>query len=1799
MAKTQIDYNRSGQNNNAKKYNKHQLLRKLNNISKKDISRLSQSLYDDKAKYDEEMINKANDLLTMLDDANVDYQLVARNNGGGILAKTKGLAGNKIIITVANKDELKYNRVAKEYQMKSSEGLVGNVSANGYSYYIDNKTELHKAAQKYIKQNNVKKNTDEWKDFWSKFYNDARYKDYKENGMAYLIKGLTGQLPVQAIYNYGNRRSDVSYDHTYTIVDDYQRPIIKFYRKKDRSESKANDLPFVDNYIELKQEGVEELESTPLKQMVHDTNDMIDELRDENNQVTRDVKGIQETNTYDNIEITDEKLSGLNLDTLLAFYNRSDVSKAISYEIRENNDFDLNNSLITGEKGLKDLLMEETAGINATFVEPEELGKTEYQKQGYRNVLDKTKELLQKQGIENVQVNFDSDHVLHWYGNGKQYSTKDKEIKDIERNGEIGQIFLPDENGLVRTGFKTMEGAEDRNYNMVMGYVGYYKSNSKETTIKPETITITNGNGENFVVVATRDENGKLIPYQTPNGTYVRPERMPEEKLAEFNRKVEVNNTKYPDTPLQKIATKEVERSLRDRLRFTGFNQSLDQQLESVISRQALQDQEYSIDNTSLNKLYHGDVYGIRISDKNIEKENIVKTYQNRIKFDESVLDLDASQLDASFEDSNEDDYTGEDGSHRFNIRELDGIFDRSLSSDGANLGLVRYFNKGNKVLDTGEVIPTVDGMIGNALIKDDLPFTEGDPGDRSMMAGNQYMKSRNVEQANVAYITYKGYTFEDGSVVSEKFAREQGAIVNGYDDEGNPIPLEVGDKISDLHGNKSTISYIATEQDDVFRENPNLDVIMNPHSVPSRLNTGLVLEMQNNGKEQDVYHNGERIASSAPLNIVITDITARDKTKTYSDEYDENGVLVEKSARKGRLFGNQLAWAANGLGLDATMKEVYGNDTKSFEKLKAYLNVTGLDMDQDTSIILSNGFNNGKSKPPEHVYQVEVKESIELPDETGYMELPIEVELPSGIKTRYLNVLPEKYRRTQELYDGDLMYHEYSTAYSRIAKSALEYDAIEDKYKVKLQNKIDDLENQDLSQIDLNDETQIKQLRDSLSDEKDIKEFDKHMRNLSNEYDKQSQHLQSNVESLTSRIIDEKLGGRSKLMERQDEYGDMNLVRSKNNHAVKQSIIKREILSKQVPNSVTSVVTASPNVDIDTIKVSSDIYDKLNLVDKNDRVLLWRDPILHDGSVRSFKIQKDDNIVGVGINPLVTESFGMDFDGDTVGVYAPRTREAQHEIIDKASIENNLLDQTSKEFSGNIGMDFVSSAYKQGYVRGNNNEITQGPLKGRESEIKNTEGEYINPKDQLQFILNEMAHQEDGAKKIDQLWKDIVVSDKNIAASRIEFRSREDFKDSLMYMASIGAKGKPNAIIDKNIEANIKAFEKEHQRPMTYLERMKQPDKYLSEQSTVMDYYDRGKEMSEHKAHFNDDPNNEHHKAYEELYSPYRTITLDNGEEKTIRNKGSLGYDQDKTRMAQAGKTDLTGLAGAKSQTLVSLMYDKPDGTIAAMEVTEPLTQATLKLKHDPKKTPEIQKLLGDFDDMLRKGGYTKDDFTNDFKEMYNDVGLDVRDEHLHQVFDTLSKKDNDGITRTQPVQEVIEEKMPPLMKANLYGFDAIKENATGVEKTSQIDKHQYVTRVLDNKGKWQDKDTNVENSYNFGNMKILKDISLGRDNEETKMKTFNSGDKTVLHIPKDLDKVMMSSRKDIASQFAKDNELGKYRSKSPDIEKDYKAYEPSNTLQHNNTKVKNINAKAQESTPIQNENARTKKASGFELEM
>lgn len=1775
MVETNIDYNKQGSKASKQSYNKYQLLRELHNLSPKDRSKLERTLSDNKAIYSEATLNKANELLDLLNDEGIKYQLIARNDGGGLLAKTKGLGGMDLTLTVAPKDQYVWNKKQKKQVLQSKDNWVGNVNVSGRNYYIDPRSEMLKEVTNYVKSNNLQKNTPEYKKAWYNYFNDERVKEFEAEKTKYLIKSLTGQLPIATEYFDENKvRKTANYDNAHTVLDDKGRPIVKFYRRKQQQETNMEFNDFMERYNHLKSENENEVEPTPLAQMVKETNQVIRDSRDEDGQITRDVKGFEETDAFDEIELQDTKTySGLDLDTLLAFNNRQDIAKAISNELENNGEFSLNNEDIKGEKGLKDLLMEETAGTNPTFVNPEELGNTDLQSKKYVETLENVKNILEKQGLKDIDAKFDSDHVIHWS------ATNSVDMK--EKSGQIGQIFLPDEKGLIQTNFKTLNSSEDRNYNLVVGYTAYYASNNKDTTIKPKVVKVPDGLGNEIEVVATDelDNNGVNIPFRTNNGKYLRAERFPEDELLRMNDRIQAYNKANPEDTLPFIAIEEKERTLRDRLRLRGYEQSLQQQLESTIAKQVIFDDNFSLDNTSLNKLYHGDVYGIRISDKNINNEAIIETYNNRVKFENDVLDIPANQLDPSY-DGESKDYDGEDYSHRFNIQELDGLFDRSVSTDGANLGLVRYLTKNSKVLSTtGEIVPPTSGIAARSRIIDDMPFSEADPGDRSMMGANQYMKSRNVEKSVVALMTYKGYTFEDGAVISERFAEQQGEIVNGYDDEGNIKPLQIGDKISDMHGNKATISYIASEEDDVFKENPSLDVIMNPHSIPSRMNTGVPLEMIDNGVSLDIKHNGEKVADAGLLNVVITDITAEDKTKTYEDEYDAEGNLINNLSRKGRSFGVQEAWVANALGLDETMKEIYGKNIKPFKEMKAYLNVTGLDFDEDLNIIKSNGYGNGAHKPSEEFKEVELKDPLELPEEGGYITLPNEVSLPSGMKTKYLNVLSEQYRSTQELFDGDHMYHEYSTAYNRIAKEALKYNAIDDYYRVELTDNLTDISEQDLSQFDLSKEEDRVLLRKQLTNPEDIKEFDQQTNKMNQTKTKQQQIIQGKVNELSATVIDDKLGGRSQLTEREDQFGDKYMSRTKDSKSVKQSILKRSIMGKEVPNSVTSVVTAEPNVDIDTIKVSPEIYNKLDLKSTDERALLWRDPALHDGSMRAFKVEKDENLKGVGINPLVTESFGMDFDGDTVGVYAPKSKEAQNELKEKASLEKNLIDATSLEFSGNIGMDFVSSAYEQGYIRDNSNEIKVGPLVGREAELVDENGEFIKPKDQLQFMLNEMAHKENGVNEINQLWKDVVTTDKNIATSKVDFTSRESFKNSVMRMAEKGAKGKPDGIENQEIAERIRLKEEELKRKMTYKERMEEPEKYISDQSTVMDYYDRGSEMVQAKRNYEASGNKKELETYQTLYNPY---AIDENGEK-IRNKGSLGYDQDKTRMAQSGKTDLTGLAGAKSQTLVGLMYDKEGGAMAAMEVTEPLTQATLKLKHDPNQTPEIKNLLENYDDMLAKGGYDRDEFKQEFVSMYDRVGLNVRDEHLDSVFSALSQKDEEGKEHTLPIQEAIEKRMNPLMKVNLYGYDCMKEMANGIEKNTEVTKGQWEKQVLDEKGNWETKDINKEKD-GYGNMKHLKDIALGfKDAEATRLSSLAQGLNSKLHIPENIGEITISSRIKVADNFAKENECGKYQGQnkeSKDVElnkqdDNVRSIPNSMGMEVSNTKVKKDFAK------------------------
>lgn len=1549
----------------------------LQGLSQREAQALASRFKSHGVVFGDKTLQKANELLTYLKDNGYEYELQPRSDGKGLLAKLKGIGSASHLITVLPAND----------RDKNVDQFVGNVSSAGRVYYTNS---------------------------------NVKYKDVSPYDM---IQALTGRMNTEVQDN--DRGNSGNYDVKFVVRDNNGRDRLTFFRKRPSEvivglDEVSYEESYTDDLIDIFAEEAEEEEIlTPLERMVIDTNIQIEELRNEEGVVTRSVNGIQEEEVIEPIVLRDPvTMDGLNLDTLLKFNDRSEIANVIGIEMRANEEFDLGFEGITGEQGLKNLLMEASAGINAERVEASTLGP------GYQEVLEQTRKTLENHNISNVDIYFDSDHVIHWTG---VENRKGKTVEAIEREGQIGQVFLPDENGIIRSKFNILEGEDDRNYNMVAGYAGYYTSAGKKT-LKPKVVK--GQDGKDYV--ADADGNMLLIPdlrmeldrrKNDPNGKPYTLEEMQRpwlateftpERLVSFNKHIKDMNNKYK-TSFNLIETSLEEESLKDRLRLKGFDQALTDKIQATVARQVLQSDFKVLDNIDLNKLYHGDVYSERIKDYQMERQVVVDTKRGAVRFGDEVLKMSPEELGANpVGKDKHGNVIYEDVTHRYNLQDHEGIFDAALTSDGATIGLKKFLVEGSQVLPDGKVIPAED-ISARAPVYSEMYATEADPSDRAMMAGSQNLRARDIIQTGVSLMNYKGHTIEDGSVISQAFAEEFAART------GQP-PLKVGDKISDNHGNKSTISYIATpETDPLFAENPDLKVIMNPYSVTGRKNMGVPLEMRDSGNVKDIMLNGEKIAEMGGLNVIVTDITADSKTKIYEDVYNEHGELVAKSPRKGRSFGAQEGWIASALDMQGIMKEVYGSNNPQFEKLKNYLNVTGLDLDEDGNIYQGAGFELDENGHPsgEVVYP---SEKLALPKDGGAMALPISVSLPGMAetihvdetgkkvhntnKTQYLKVLPEKYRKTQELYDGDRMYHEYSKGYARIAQSSLKV--------IETRDKIGEALGRDISDVDFGDNAQKLKIYNELStaarNAEDAKSK-KLLSNLSKDMDSSISKLEGHVNSLTSRVVNEKLGGAGYV----DDKGKF----QKDTSAVKQSITKREIMGAQVPNSVTAVVTAYSDMDINEIVVSPEIYEKMNPKDKDERVVLWRDPALHDTSMFSFKVKVDEKLTGVGFHPLVAQQLGLDYDGDQVALWNPKTPEARKDVDEKLAIEKRLLDPVNGKFIGDVGLDFVATAYDMGYV---GPEIKAGPLLDKKDDPKIKE---MGPKDQLEYIVTEMSKEEDGHKKISDLWRETVKSDYNIASSKLDVSSREATLNSMLEQAEKGAKGKKDAIISEIEEkADGKSFP----------EKVKKG--YLPKVSSVMTNYDRGDYVLKVKDQLQKTTDPDLKQKSQAVMNWMFKSKKSNGTD----NAGSIARDYAATRIASAQKAELTGQAGSKSQQLMVVAYDDPKSAKAVMRITEPLTQVVLKLKHDSSRVQPTKKIIRDIDTTLKKGGFTKDEFCDNIINSYNDGGLSVDKEDTETVFELL-KTNVDGKDVTMSIEEAMEKKGNVLPKAGLQGFNVYRE--------------------------------------------------------------------------------------------------------------------------------------------------------------
>ena len=111
----------------------------------------------------------------------------------------------------------------------------------------------------------------------------------------------------------------------------------------------------------------------------------------------------------------------------------------------------------------------------------------------------------------------------------------------------------------------------------------------------------------------------------------------------------------------------------------------------------------------------------------------------------------------------------------------------------------------------------------------------------------------------------------------------------------------------------------------------------------------------------------------------------------------------------------------------------------------------------------------------------------------------------------------------------------------------------------------------------------------------------------------------------------------------------------------VMSQIIKRE-LAYNVRSASRFIETNAPEV-----------WDILEEITKNTRVLLNRAPTLHRLGIQSFRPRLVEG-KAIRLHPLVCPAFNADFDGDQMAVHVPLTTEAKWEAENLMASEKNIL---------------------------------------------------------------------------------------------------------------------------------------------------------------------------------------------------------------------------------------------------------------------------------------------------------------------------------------------------------------------------------------------------------------------------------------------------------------------------------------------------------------------------------------------
>lgn len=595
------------------------------------------------------------------------------------------------------------------------------------------------------------------------------------------------------------------------------------------------------------------------------------------------------------------------------------------------------------------------------------------------------------------------------------------------------------------------------------------------------------------------------------------------------------------------------------------------------------------------------------------------------------------------------------------------GFFDPVMTGGGTNQGIVRFLTEDARVDSRGKIIPgdpsTLSGSRTPLMTMPEMATLEYDAFDRQQMTGSTVLQSARVtEPCQTALMTFGGWTADDPIVVSKRFAEKHHII--GVD--GQPRSLVVGDKLSDLHGNKGVISLVVDPDMDLdearehdieqevqwFKHNPDLDVVMSPFSLISRRNAGSARELMS-GTVTDLHSPDGEVTPGGigEMRFAITHMSVDTKSRVYDDE--------EVRAGHGRKASSQLAWAIQGRDCPAIMREFYGHNSSAEANLREYLTVCGLGLEADGTLYTNaqTQLNDqtgrfealrGQDAPqrrrisfPELVYTRGSEKTKPVLNTTkmrqqfgeyistrgGDLDIPFSLTFPTGEElsqvghnTWQLPVLSSHLRSGQEFADGSVVFHDYTRNYQEIFIETCRYRDIQEK-----------LDAGDFS----NDQYYAYHEELSAIQRRAQRQFD----------------------TITSDVQKRVFSG-------------------------KHNIFRQGIQTSRLADSATMVWTADPRLNIDEVAISTAKAEQMGLAD-GDYALIWRDPLLRSSGVAYMKVTCRDDLTGAAINPVMDKQFDGDFDGDAIAVVKLHTQAARDEAMEKFSVSSNLLDRGVKSERG------------------------------------------------------------------------------------------------------------------------------------------------------------------------------------------------------------------------------------------------------------------------------------------------------------------------------------------------------------------------------------------------------------------------------------------------------------------------------------------------------------------------------------